>query len=153
MLRPPHLTALPMYIAMEVHSFVLIQKGSERIVNNLNATQMLDFFDALYRIGGYFVVDVRTNVACPWCLEILFARVDCGSTAEIRGEGHAGSAVSSDVGPERPNAGGTESRLRAARATVAADLRSLGPQDAATEIKDMIEASVRHIKLLNSVSL
>ncbi len=72
-----------MYIAMEVHSFLLLHKGSERIVTNKNSTEMLHFYDTMYRIGGYFVVDVRTNEMCPWCLEILFARVNCDTAISV----------------------------------------------------------------------
>jgi hypothetical protein len=143
---------------MEVHSFVLIQKGQERIVNNLNSTEMLSLFEALYRVGGYFIVDVRTNAACPWCLEILFARLDCGAVLSSSSKHEASSLLHSigdpaeRAGPNAGGSGGTEGRLRAARARVQADLGSLGPEDAAREIKDAIEASVKLIKVLNKIS-
>jgi hypothetical protein len=144
-----------MYIAMEVHSFVVIHKNQERMVNNLNSTEMLRLFEALYRVGSYFVVDVRTNAACPWCLEILFARIDCGAVLSSSPSRLESSPIQPSNGDpaERanPGAGSAEARLRSARAKVQADLRSVGPEDAAREIKDMIEASVKQIKLLNRI--
>jgi hypothetical protein len=71
---------LPMMIAMEVHTFIL-ENGRP---NNLDISQMFTFFQSMYNLGGYYVIDMRDNLACRWCVEVIFARVDC--EFELRGD-------------------------------------------------------------------
>jgi hypothetical protein len=74
----------PIAIAMEVHSVVLLGDLKSGVNKRLkNAADMHLFFNRMYE-AGYHVLDIRDNLTCLKCLEVLFMRSEtqpgCGAT-------------------------------------------------------------------------
>ena len=85
---------LPFQITMEIHTFIQYAKqadedfypsdgkfavkcGTNRL-KCLTTSDMILFFQNLYRLGGYHIVDNDPNPFCSTCAsEVLLARIEC----------------------------------------------------------------------------
>ena len=67
---------LPLQMAVEVH-MVRMEHGKYRRDWHVPLIELYSYIQALYKYGGYYLIDRNDNPFCHHCSEILLAKLDC----------------------------------------------------------------------------